>query len=104
MDAHTREERRVISAQDRTRFEESLVHAEVRRERQLDTLGTERDDPVDAAQRETLIGLLADIRAARERLRADDAFGICRRCDRPIPLPRLELLPWATTCVDCTRR
>ena len=30
-------------------------------------------------------------------------FGTCVRCGKPIPLERLEALPWAARCIDCQR-
>jgi DnaK suppressor protein len=30
-------------------------------------------------------------------------FGTCVRCGNPIPLERLEALPWAARCIDCQR-
>ena len=32
----------------------------------------------------------------------DIDFGICRKCNQPIPLGRLLLLPQTTTCVNCS--
>ncbi len=34
---------------------------------------------------------------------AAGTFGACVRCGRPIPLDRLEALPWAPRCIDCQR-
>ena len=31
----------------------------------------------------------------------DSDFGMCRRCEKPIPEGRLLLLPGATLCVNC---
>jgi RNA polymerase-binding transcription factor len=31
-------------------------------------------------------------------------YGTCERCGDPIPLERLEALPWAILCVDCARK
>jgi DnaK suppressor protein len=45
---------------------------------------------------------LARIDDALARLRTEpDAFGICEGCDDPIPLPRLELIPWVRLCAAC---
>ena len=32
------------------------------------------------------------------------SYGTCERCGNPIPLERLEALPWAILCVDCARK
>lgn len=31
-------------------------------------------------------------------------YGTCERCTNPIPIERLEALPWAILCVDCALR
>ena len=33
----------------------------------------------------------------------DSDFGICIRCNNPIPLGRILLMPQVITCVNCTR-
>lgn len=60
-----------------------------------------------AWERQQVAALLADaeatiaqIDAAFTRL-ADDRYGICVGCDRPISAARLEALPAALTCVAC---
>ena len=32
----------------------------------------------------------------------DPDFGLCRKCNRPIPIGRLLLLPQAAMCVNCS--
>lgn len=55
----------------------------------------------------------AGLRSARSRLsrlenalgRVDDEdFGICLKCDRPIPIGRVLLVPESTLCVECADR
>ena len=46
---------------------------------------------------------LDEIRAAEARLETG-AFGVCERCRRAIPLPRLRVVPWARCCVACQAR
>ena len=31
----------------------------------------------------------------------DDEYGVCINCDEEIPLKRIEVMPEATTCVQC---
>ncbi len=31
----------------------------------------------------------------------EGSYGVCIHCGQPIPTPRLEALPFATTCVRC---
>jgi DnaK suppressor protein len=44
--------------------------------------------------------LLKQVQAALARMEGD-GFGICQRCDEPIPERRLRALPWAAYCVPC---
>lgn len=34
----------------------------------------------------------------------EDAYGICFECEEPIPLKRLQSIPWAVYCVRCQER
>lgn len=45
---------------------------------------------------------LASIEYALERIRAGE-FGACERCNRNIPMARLNALPYATLCIECQR-
>jgi DnaK suppressor protein len=33
----------------------------------------------------------------------DGTYGACDGCEKPIPLARLQALPYATMCIDCQR-
>lgn len=45
---------------------------------------------------------LSEIENALRRLYEDpDRFGRCSRCLEQIPFPRLDAVPYATSCVDC---
>jgi RNA polymerase-binding transcription factor len=44
--------------------------------------------------------LLKSVQAALARIE-DESFGVCLRCDEPIPEKRLKALPWAAYCVGC---
>ncbi|MEK7631262.1 MAG: TraR/DksA C4-type zinc finger protein [Patescibacteria group bacterium] len=35
---------------------------------------------------------------------ADGTYGICQTCGKPIEAKRLELVPSATTCIDCVKK
>jgi DnaK suppressor protein len=57
--------------------------------------------------------LLSVMKALRANLRWVDraltkmglgTYGVCERCGNPIPIERLEALPWAILCVDCARK
>lgn len=45
---------------------------------------------------------LAAVDAALERLAAG-TYGACTACGKPIPVERLEALPWTALCIDCSR-
>ena len=47
--------------------------------------------------------LLKSVQAALGRFQ-DDTFGVCLRCDEPIPEKRLKALPWAAYCVPCQEK
>ena len=90
----------------RARIRSDLDEAATHRQRQLDVLlasGPDAGadvDPVVSAQRATLRQLLEQITAAQDRL-DHDGFGRCEVCRAPIPIARLEIRPWTTTCVAC---
>ncbi|MDQ2775383.1 MAG: TraR/DksA family transcriptional regulator [Acidobacteriota bacterium] len=47
--------------------------------------------------------LLKSVQAAIARWN-DQSFGVCLRCDGPIPEKRLKALPWAAYCVPCQEK
>jgi len=47
-----------------------------------------------------LAGLLGKVEDALRRF-AEGTYGICENCGQPIPLERLEALPYAATCLAC---
>ena len=46
------------------------------------------------------IKLLREVQGALRRIETG-IFGTCGTCGKPIAPERLEVLPWATDCVDC---
>lgn len=46
---------------------------------------------------------LSEIEVALEKIE-QDRYGACETCERPIHPDRLEVLPFASLCVDCQRR
>lgn len=44
--------------------------------------------------------LLKEVQAALARI-DDESFGVCLRCDEPLPEKRLKAVPWAAYCVPC---
>lgn len=39
--------------------------------------------------------------ALRRLYRTPKTFGLCERCGQPISIERLDIVPWATLCVNC---
>lgn len=68
------------------------------------------DAAVDTAQDELNSQLvevesreLSHIDEALERMK-EGTYGRCENCDKPIPLTRLQALPYATECIECRRK
>jgi RNA polymerase-binding transcription factor DksA len=57
-------------------------------------------DPVAQRRSSDLQTTITEIDAALARLEAG-TYGLCVRCGAPIPEERLELRPFAATCVTC---
>jgi len=49
------------------------------------------------------LDLLGKVERALEMVRAG-SYGICESCGKSIPLNRLDVLPYATHCIDCARK
>jgi RNA polymerase-binding transcription factor DksA len=61
------------------------------------------DDPLMAAQMDSLQRVMKEVDAAFDRIQ-DGTYGTCQDCAQPIPVERLEILPYARCCVGCQRR
>ena len=83
-----------------------LEHERQNRIAQLEAL-KEGDEPssdeISDLQRTSIRRVVGEIDAALERLEAG-TYGICLRCEKPIPAERLEILPYAGRCVGCQQR
>ncbi|HWQ52842.1 MAG TPA: TraR/DksA family transcriptional regulator [Bryobacteraceae bacterium] len=103
---------------DRAAFYEQMLRA--RRQAVATALGprpaaggvrASEDDQAQALQHEAVSVRLNNlgyeqlrlIQEALDRLAAGD-YGACAECDSPIPLRRLEAVPWARYCVPCQQR
>jgi len=62
-----------------------------------------REGGADLAVLQTLDRTLRQIDAALARLHAG-GYGACSSCSEPIPLARLQAVPFATQCVPCQER
>ncbi|GAA3951338.1 molecular chaperone DnaK [Amorphoplanes auranticolor] len=75
--------------------------------RELTELNADTGDPGEAHNR---AGLLAATRRSIEQISgalrriAEGAYGACEKCDRAIPVERLEVLPHARFCVPCQEK
>jgi RNA polymerase-binding transcription factor DksA len=65
-------------------------------------LGTDTfDDELEISNAERMASELREIDAALSRLyEHPDRFGTCEDTGKPIPLERLEIVPWARTCAQ----
>ena len=101
------------------RFEKSLskkrdeLRREIAERREglaVDAEGDEMEHVRSMADRDLAVQSLdrscADLRLvekALEELKAK-SFGVCGECGEPIPMKRLEAMPWSTLCVACQER
>lgn len=82
-----------------------LEHERATRLTQLQAIeeaGRPAADEVLTAQKASIERVLKEIDAAFDRLEKG-AYGDCRRCAKPIPVERLEILPYVRACVGCQR-
>jgi RNA polymerase-binding transcription factor DksA len=69
----------------------------------LDKTAHHEVDELLIGQRHATRRTLEEIDAALRRL-DDGTYWICPGCREPIPVKRLEILPYARFCVSCQRR
>ncbi|MFJ8584325.1 TraR/DksA family transcriptional regulator [Streptomyces sp. NPDC093595] len=69
----------------------------------IEEAGGEEGDHLMAAQKDSAQRVLKDIDAAFDRIEAG-TYGTCQECGQPVPVERLEILPYARCCVGCQRR
>ncbi|AVV44062.1 TraR/DksA C4-type zinc finger protein [Streptomyces sp. ID05-04B] len=68
----------------------------------IDEAGPDTAEQVMSAQKDTVRRVLVEVEAAFVRVR-DGSYGVCRGCSGPIPVERLEILPYTRFCVPCQR-
>ncbi|MFC9915709.1 TraR/DksA family transcriptional regulator [Streptomyces sp. NPDC059862] len=66
----------------------------------IDETRQNAEEQVMAAQKDTIARVLNEIDAASTRIQ-DGSYGICQGCSKPIPVERLEILPYTRFCVPC---
>ncbi|MEU6389544.1 TraR/DksA C4-type zinc finger protein [Streptomyces sp. NPDC046939] len=83
-----------------------LAHERASRLTQLqaiDEAGAGEGEGVMSAQKDVIKRVLTEIDAAFARIQ-DGTYGICRSCAKPVPVERLEILPYTPFCVPCQRK
>jgi len=82
--------------------------------RLLQSLSQEGGDVMDAAMdtaQDEISSQLIEVES-RELTQIEDAlgrlkeghYGDCENCNKPIPLARLQAVPYATLCIECARK
>ncbi|MFE1882768.1 TraR/DksA family transcriptional regulator [Streptomyces diastatochromogenes] len=82
-----------------------LEHERASRLTQLQAIGEAGPDAEEqgaAMQKDTIQRVLTEVEAAFARVQ-DGSYGVCRSCSKPIPVERLEILPYTRFCVPCQR-
>jgi RNA polymerase-binding transcription factor DksA len=87
----------------RARLEEQRADCVQQREQALEECAQSLPDDVALARSATLQRTIEQIDAALARIAAG-SYGTCAGCGAAIPEERLELRPFAETCVRCTDR
>ncbi|MDX3137144.1 TraR/DksA C4-type zinc finger protein [Streptomyces europaeiscabiei] len=64
--------------------------------------GHDAEEHLMSAQKDTIERVLKEIDAACARIQ-DRSYGTCQGCSKPIPIERLEILPYTRFCVPCQR-
>ena len=59
---------------------------------------TDREMAVQRLDHQTR--LIHDVQSALAKIE-ERAYGLCERCEEPIPRKRLDAVPWARLCVPC---
>ncbi|GAB2895302.1 TraR/DksA C4-type zinc finger protein [Streptomyces deserti] len=68
----------------------------------IDEAGQDTAEQLMSAQKDIIERALKEIDFAFIRVE-DGSYGICQGCSRPIPVERLEILPYTRFCVACQR-
>jgi RNA polymerase-binding transcription factor DksA len=68
----------------------------------IDEAELDAEEQMMSAQKDTIERVLKEIEAAFDRVRYG-SYGICLSCSTPIPVERLEILPYTRFCVPCQR-
>ncbi|MDI5940297.1 MULTISPECIES: TraR/DksA family transcriptional regulator [Micromonospora] len=75
--------------------------------RELTELNADTGDPGEAHTRAALVvAARRGVEQVADALRRIDegGYGVCERCERAIPVQRLEVVPYARFCVPCQEK
>jgi len=84
----------------------SIVHDELRidpESEQLERIQSQSDRDIVVQRLNLDTRLIREVRTAIVRIK-NDAYGFCSECGEPIPVKRLNAIPWASSCLDCQSR
>lgn len=87
----------------RTMLETQRADCVEQREQALAECAQSVPDPVAQSRSASLLRTIEEIDAALGRIDRG-TYGVCTSCGAAIPEERLELRPFASTCVACTGR
>ncbi len=96
----------IISQHEREREQSRLAEASADRSADPDNVdggAIEVEMEMDIAMVDNARGLLERVKRAQDRMEKGQ-YGICEVTGEPIPLARLEALPYATTTVEAASR
>jgi RNA polymerase-binding protein DksA len=68
-----------------------------------DTASETYEREFDEGLEEDAQAQLREVEGALERI-DDGTFGTCSSCGKPIPVERLEAVPWTTLCIEDARK
>lgn len=90
-----------------SKLEELLGVSQGREDLRIEYLADPLDQVRSITDREMVIQrldrqarLIRDIKSALAQM-DEGAYGLCARCEEPIPRNRLDAVPWARLCVAC---
>lgn len=91
----------------RAKLKELLGTGVAREELQIEHLADPIDQTTSDSNRELALynadhktRLIQDVKMALEAME-DGSYGVCERCEHPIPPKRLDAVPWTRMCVAC---
>lgn len=101
---------RVRLEDDLERIEQDLENAQLamadetnNEDRSAETAAMAIERDMDLSTEEKIREMISSVDAALEMI-SDGSYGVCVSCGETIPTGRLEIVPYATRCVECQRQ